>query len=595
MLHYKSPLPRLPSRRKYGEALRKYGESWRSVSAEPSYASMALLQHSSQFREVLRERSTWSGACTSPAAKQARAQRPPVDLPLRGNPGGGSFSDRSTPSTALSTMFNPTPELRGKHINSVHATGVLSDWCTEFPAETVEETMHIVFDEATGEFQSAQDRVRRAQTDKRTQKRQKANAQFETVAERRGILGMCGDVGLGPEARLIPDTNAEKVNTTRRGTASCGPIHSLLTERLEQKNNSIQRVLEDTGVRPKPCPAQGKNELKFELLGADEEEPSAFYFEQSDVPNPYHTGWLKWRLSCFVDRIWHSADAMAREQGGTWSCVDTTYTHSSQLNQPGNATILQGYWQKMPRYIMQVVDEGTDRPDFRPPSPLLSLAAGTVLPTTGTLPAFESTRVVPFQKHVVAHTFCSRGSCSSYRVHKRVQIGLPQHGYPGWKNRVLGEAQPDPSSRAMVIGTENLNSAHSDTHELGSHFGSHFGRDDTARLTNSSSGIRPLITHNPLPFSPKSESSSVGTRSPSVIALHGSTRSGTPSQYRTLGGPSNHPSGLESWRMPHTQVSILHILAPDSQKYTVPLNIRFFVIVERTRGFFTRIVSFPDF
>ena len=541
MLHYKSSLPRLPSRRKYGDALRKYGEVWRSVSAEPSYASMALLQHWSQFGEVLRERSTWSGACTSPAAEQARAQRPPVDLPLWVNPGGGSFSGRSTPSTALSTMFNPTPELRGKHINSTHVTGVLSDWCTEFPAETVEETMHIVFDEATGEFQSAHDRVRHAQMDKHMQKRQKANAQFETVAERRGILGMCGDVGLGPEARLIPDTNAEKVNTTRRGTASCGPIHSLLTERLEKKHSSIQHAMEDTGVGPQLRPAQGKNALKFQLLGADEEEPSAFYFEQSDVPNPYHTGWLKWRLSCFVDRIWHSADAIARGQGGT------PYTNCSQLNQPGNATILKGYWQKMPRYILQVVDEGTDRPDFRPPSPLLSLAAGTVLPTTGTLPAFESTRVVPFQKHVVARTFCGHGSCSSYRVHKRVQIGLSRKE----------KEQGNPSSRAMVVGTENSNSAHSDTNELGSHFGSHFGRDDTARLTNSSSGIRPLISHNPLPFSPKNESSSVGTRSPSVIALHGSTRSGTPNQYRTLGGPSNHPSGLESWRMPHTQVSTL--------------------------------------
>lgn len=403
MLLYKSSLPKaqLPSRRKYGEVARKHGVAWRSVSAEPSYASSSLSPHSAS-QLALRERSTiWSGA---PAAQQAQGGRPWTDfpstdsspLPTPPQTGKCGAGLSTSTSTSQSTKFNPA-ELRGKRINSVHVRGVLSDWSAEFPAKVVAETMHVTFDEATSAFDSTRSthlHSSMAASDEHMEKRQKAHALFDTVAERRGILGMCGDVGLGPEAGLIPETNAEKMRTTKRGTASCGPIYSPLTERPERQQNSIQRAMEDTGVRPQAQPPQGKKSLQFELLGADEGEPNVFYFEQTDVRNPFNTGWLKWRLSCFVDRVWQSAAPRpygpSRDWGGAWGGIDAPFMNSSQQNQPGNAKIVGGYWQKIPRFVMHVVDEVTDRPDFQPPSPLLPVPAGTVLPTAGTLPAFES-------------------------------------------------------------------------------------------------------------------------------------------------------------------------------------------------------------
>jgi hypothetical protein len=280
--------------------------------------------------------------------------------------------------------------------------------------------MHIIYDDQTETFHVCEE-TRRPADDLQADKRRKANEIFGDIADRRGILGMCGDVGLGPEQTLIPETSAEKMLMTKPGRASCGPIHSYVTE-------------------PQPKTSEGKRGmLHFELLGPDEEQPNVFYFEQPDVVNPHRSGPLKWRLTCLVDRVWISPNVRpygpSREWGGSWGGGNEPFKNSSTLNQPGNAKIVGGHWQKIPRFIMHVVDEVSEKKDFRLPSPRLAHAATVSLPTSCTLPAFESTRQVPFQKHCVPRTVSGFRSTTSYCVQKGVQIGMPEQGYPGWEAR----------------------------------------------------------------------------------------------------------------------------------------------------------------
>jgi len=131
--------PQLPARRKYGEATLKYGEAWRSVSAEPSYASSSLVQRSSSAKgdEPLQERSAWSGA-----AEKLEFGPPCVKAPQTAVPTNNVRQSRSSVRTADSA-HNPV-QLRGKQINSAHVKGVLSEWSTEFQASVVADTMHIV-------------------------------------------------------------------------------------------------------------------------------------------------------------------------------------------------------------------------------------------------------------------------------------------------------------------------------------------------------------------------------------------------------------------------------------------------------------------
>jgi len=164
------------------------------------------------------------------------------------------------------------------------------------------------------------------------------------------------------------------------------------------------------------------------------------------------------------------------------------------------------------------------------------------LPTNATLPAFESSRHVPFQMHRVSRTFSGLGSATSYRVHKSVQIGRPQAGRPGCADR-MGSAAERPES-LFPTATSPTDPSH--VYREGFAFQD---RHDERRLTNSSSAIRPQTIHDPL----ASEASTSLDRKITPIELRGSPKFGTANQYRKLGGPSHHRANLESWRMPHTQ------------------------------------------
>jgi hypothetical protein len=573
MLLYKSSLSRIPARRKYGEAERRYGEAWRSVSAEPSSNHLVIGGSSGE--------SLWSGA--PGAAREGGSRR----VTPQTSSGSAWLSGSATPSTAQSGAYNPVA-LKGKRVDSAHAKGVLSEWSTEFPAQTVAETLHVVFDEPTGTFEcsaAAHLRASMLNTDQHMAKRQKASEVFRTIADRRGVLGMCGDVGLGPEAGLIPMTSDEKMRTTKSGTASCGPLYTAVTERTAERQSPIQRAMDEVGVSAQPDAPESKTRMHMEFLGADEEDPNAFYFQQVGVKNPNSTGWLKWRLSCFVDRVWKSEAGRpygpSRDWGGAWGGVDAPFRNSSALNQPGNAQIVGGYWKKIPRFIMHVVDEVAARSEFSLPSPRLAIPATVVLPTAGTMPAFESTRLVPFQQHVVSRTFSGFGSSSSYRVQKKVQIGLPERGYPGWKNRLSDQARsPQRDTEGFVLRTADHDSpratsvasiddglglhgqdeeSHAPSHPRSESISLDMPWDQPARLTNSSAGVRPLTVHNPL----DSESAMTQARRSFPIELRGSPRNKTPNQYRKRGGPSHHRANLESWRMPHSQAHSFENLTYD--------------------------------
>ena len=546
---YKSSLSRLPARRKYFTAASQYGNAWRSVSAEPS--SNHLFAGSGSLTEL-----AWSGA---PGAAHCE-----------------NDAWRLTPQTSSSTQsgavaFNPAA-LKGKCINSEHAKGMLSEWSTELPAETVAETMHVFFDEASGTFDcsvAAQHRASMLSTDQHMAKRQKATEIFATIADRRGVLGMAGDVGFGPESGLIPLTSEEKMRTTKPGTAACGPLYTAVTERTAERQQSpIQRAMDEAGVLAQPEIPQSKNTLRMHFLGADEEDPNAFYFQQTGVTNPNNTGWLKWRLSCFVDRVWKSEAGRpygpGRDWGGAWGGADAPFRNSSSLNQPGNAGIVGGYWKKVPRFIMHVVDEAmAERSEFRLPSPRLPVPARVVLPSAGTMPAFASTRLVPFRQHMVSRTFSGFGSTSSYRVQKKVQIGMPDNGYPGWKNRRPDQAQSPHSATKPFLDKTPQNPwkadsdspratpvASCDDDELQCESTNQmmlWDQPATDRLTNSSAGVRVLTAHAPL----DSESALIEARRSLTIELKGSHRNNLPNQYRLRGGPSHQRASMESWRMPH--------------------------------------------
>ena len=343
MLLYKSSMtrPRLPARRKYRDVEQRHGDAWRSVSAEPSFAASQRSPHTGSVTGH-ETASAWSGA---PEGGSARGT--PLASPGRRSTGSSvrrmcaerSVAMSSAPSTAESTAFQPAA-LRGKHVNSIHAQGVLSDWSTEFPAAVVAEAMHVIYDEVTDQFdctEAARLKASKTSTDQHMEKRQKALGLFDSIAERRGVLGMCGDVGKGPEAGLIPATTQEKLRLTKPGTASCGPICSFLNQRTEREQNLIQRAMEETGVCVQPQAPDRKNTLKLEFLGADEEEPNVFYFEQTNANNPHQTGHLKWRLSCFVDRVWKSAAPRpygpSREWGGRGAALNRrTATAATSTN-----------------------------------------------------------------------------------------------------------------------------------------------------------------------------------------------------------------------------------------------------------------------
>lgn len=560
MLLYKSSLsvPRLPSRRKYREVARRHGDAWRSVSAEPSFAST---QRSSSPNSVGRERtSAWSGA--PEATTSGRGS--PLASPERSRGSLTAQSDSllsNVPSTASSNVHRPAL-LRGKRVNSIHVQGVLSDWSTEFPAAVVAETMHIIFDESTDQFDctlAARLKTSKAATDQHIEKRQKALDIFDSIAERRGILGMCGDVGQGPDAGLIPANAQEKMRMTKPGTASCGPICSFLNERTEREQNAIQRALEESGVSVQAQAPDSKNTLKFEFLGADEEEPNVFYFEQTNVHNPHNSGRLKWRLSCFVDRVWKSAAPRpygpSRDWGGAWGGIASPFTNNSSLHQPGNTQTVGGHWQKVPRFFVHVIDEVRDRKDFVPPSPGLAISAMVNLPTKATLPSFESSRQVPFQKHRVPRTFSSKGQSTSYCVQKSVQIGRPRHGYPGCADRTLPETY---SGEGAVELSADAFSPVDPSHMYREGFAFQ-DRHDERRLTNSSAGARPQALYD----AHSSESPSMQARKLTPIELKGSPKVGTANQYRRTGGPSHHRANLESWRMPHTQAHTFEKLTYD--------------------------------
>jgi hypothetical protein len=551
---YKSSLSRLPARRKYGTAAAQYGKAWRSVSAEPS--SNHLFAGSGSLSEL-----AWSGA---PGAAHREHD-------------AGQLAPRTISRTQSTVAFNPAA-LKGKRIDSEYAKGMLSEWSTEFPAETVAETMHVLFDEASGTFDcsvAAQRRASMLSTDQHMAKRQKATEIFATIADRRGVLGMAGDVGFGPESGLIPLTSDEKMRTTKPGTAACGPLYTAVTERTAERQQSpIQRAMDEAGVLAQPEIPQSKNTLRMDFLGADEVDPNAFYFQQTGVTNPNNTGWLKWRLSCFVDRVWKSEAGRpygpGRDWGGAWGGADAPFRNSSSLNQPGNARIVGGYWQKVPRFIMHVVDEAmAERSEFRLPSPRLPVPASVVLPTAGTMPAFASTRLVPFQQHIVPRTFSGFGSTSSYRVQKKVQIGMPDNGYPGWKNRGPDQAQsPHSATQGLVLRTADPDSSRAtpvascDDDELQFESTSlmmPWDQPATDRLTNSSAGVRALTAHTPL----DSESALIEARRSLTIELKGSHRNNLPNQYRLRGGPSHQRANLESWRMPHAPAHVFENLTYD--------------------------------
>ena len=318
-------------------------------------------------------------------------------------PGASAGTSMARPSAAFSAAV-----LKGKRVNHPQVQGVLSDWSLELPAEVVAGSMFITFDEATGLFdcsQEARQRTSAAHADELRQKRHRAMAFFETFGQKKGVLGMAGKVRGGPEDGLIPETTAEKMSSTRQGAAASGPIHSYLNER-------------STGFLKAP---KALSMLGFDYLGADDTETNVFYFEQPGVSNPKQSGHLKWRLTCFVDRVWKSAAPRAygpsRTWGGAWGGASGTagpFKNDSSLNQPGNAAVVGGIWEKLPRFIMHVIDEIPDKDESGEgamPSPRASPIAGSSplasLPfTPGTMPAFQSSRRVPFQRHEVPRTFC---------------------------------------------------------------------------------------------------------------------------------------------------------------------------------------------
>ena len=195
--------------------------------------------------------------------------------------------------------------------SGIPSYGDLSKWSWKIPAQQTRDLFSVIWDENQACFvystELARDN-RKRQIDVVQVERDSASLAFARTADERSMLGMAGKTA--PD-HLIPEPPARAFGAAEGGPARTGAGRPL---------------------RATPTT------LRFEYLGPDPNDPSAFFFSRPDRQDPVGGGPQCFRLACSRALEWRPAAPRfygpGPEWGGAWGGGLTTYSNALLSNQP---------------------------------------------------------------------------------------------------------------------------------------------------------------------------------------------------------------------------------------------------------------------